>query len=248
MQNNKLTNILQNLGLSENEAKVYLATLSLGLTTILRIAKSAEVKRTTVYSVVESLKLRGLISEELKGWKRYFVAENPEKLEKVLDEKRNNFQNLLPEFLALQNLKGSDALIKYYQGLEAVKNIYNDLLDEIKAHEDYLVIAAQEQWFNLDPKYFQNFIKKRAKLPINIRLLMIDSLISREHQKQEQIFNEKIKILPKNTSLTTNLVITPQKVVIHQLIPPIMAIVIENKSIIQMHQELFEIIWKSIRN
>lgn len=246
MQSSKLTNILQNLGLTENEAKIYLAALSLGPTTILQIARSAEMKRTTVYSVIESLKLKGLISEELKGWKKYFVAESPERLEKVLEEKRNDFQNLLPEFLALQNLKGSDALIKYYQGLEAVKNIYNDLLGEIKAHEDYLVVGAQDQWYQLDPKFFQEFIKRRAKLPINIRLLFTDSEIARKHQQIQEVYNEKIKILPRDTKLTTNLVITPKKVVIHQLTPPIMAIVIENKSIIQMHQELFEIIWKSV--
>lgn len=248
MKNNKLTNILKDLGLTENEAGVYLAALGLGSTSILKIAKSAEIKRTTVYSVVESLKQKGLISEELKGWKKYFVAESPEKLEKVLEEKRNRFKNSLPELLALHNLKGSDSVIKYYEGLESVKNIYLELLQEIKAHEDYLVIGAQDQWHNLDPKFFQDFIKRRAKLPINIRLLLTDSKITREHQKIQSAYNETIKILPKNTKLTTNLIITSKKVVIHQLIPPIMAMIIENPSMVQMHRELFEIVWKSIRN
>lgn len=247
MRNNKLTNTLKDLGLTENEARVYLTALALGSATILKIARAAQIKRTTVYSVVESLKHKGLVSEELKSWKRYFVAETPEKLEKVFEERRKKFKNSLPEFLALYNLKGSDALIKYYEGLEAVKNIYEDLLKNIRAHEDYLVIGAQDQWYKLDPNFFQNFIKRRAKFPINIRLLFTDSKIARQHKRIEKIYNEKIKILPPETSLTTNLVIIPKKVVIHQLTPPVMAMVIENQSMVQMHRELFEIIWRSIR-
>ncbi|MCL5795172.1 MAG: hypothetical protein M1338_02345 [Patescibacteria group bacterium] len=247
MKNNNLITVLKDLGLSDNEAGVYLAALSLGSTTILKIARAANQKRTTVYSVIESLKQKGLMFEELKGWKKLFTAESPEKLEKVLEQKRHNFQQLLPNFLALYNLKGSDSLIKYYQGLEAIKGIYTSILDEIQAHDDYLVIGAQDQWYDLDPKFFDNFIRKRAKLSINIRLLFTDSPIARKHKNVEKIYNEKIKILPKNTQLTTNLVITPKKIIIHQLMPPIIAMVIENPSIVQMHRELFEVIWKSIR-
>ena len=43
------------------------------------------------------------------------------------------------------------------------------------------------------------------------------------------------------------MVITPKKVVIHQLNDPIIAIVIENKNISKMNKEMFEIIWDSIK-
>lgn len=246
MKNAKLTNILQNFGLTSKEADVYLASISLGPTTILKIARTAQIKRTTAYSVIESLKQKGLINIEIRGFKQFFVAENPEKLESIFESRKQQFKDSLPELLALYNLKGQESLIKYYEGLESIKGIYEQLLKEIKPHENYLVTGAQDQWYNLDPDFFQKFIQKRAKLPINIRMLFTDSKIAREHKKDSQNYNEKIKILPADTSLTTNLVITPQKVVIHQLIPPVMAIVIENPSIVKMHQELFEIIWKSI--
>lgn len=246
MAENKLIETLKDIGLSENEAKVYFAALSLGPATILNIARAAEVKRTTVYSVVDSLKQKGLLTIELKGLKQLYVAENPEKLEAILENRKNEFKNNLPEFLAMYNLKGGESFIKYYEGLEATKLIYEDLLKEIRPHEDYLVMGNQERWLELDPKFLQNFIEKRAKLNINIRLLFQDSKLAREHKKFEKNYNEKVKIMPAGTTLAVNSVIIPSKLVIHQLTPPIMAIVIENKSIIQMHKELFEIIWKSI--
>lgn len=85
-----------------------------------------------------------------------------------------------------------------------------------------------------------------AKLDIRIRSILQDSPEARRHKEFEKNYNEAIKILPKDSRLTTNMVIMPKRVVIHQLAPPISAIVIETKSIINMHKELFEIVWMAI--
>lgn len=247
MKTTKLESILINLGLTENEANVYLASLSLGPATILKISQAGNIKRTTVYSVIESLKKKGLMRIELKGWKKLYTAENPEKLEFILEEKKNQLASSLPEFMSLYNLKGGESFIKYYEGLQAVKSVYESLLRDIRPHEDYMIVSDQSKWQELDPKYFLKFLERRAKLNINIRLLLQDSEVARKVQKIQATYNEKIKILPKGTSLVTNLVVIPKRVVIHQLTPPIMAMVIENKSIIKMHQQFFEIMWQSIK-
>ena len=70
--------------------------------------------------------------------------------------------------------------------------------------------------------------------------------MAREYQKQQRQMNMKVKIFPKGTSLVTNLVVMPRRAMVHHLAQPIFAIVIENRSIIQMHQQLFEIMWNSI--
>lgn len=246
MYDAKLIETLREMGLTEHEAQVYFASLSLGPTTILHIAQSAEVKRTTVYSVIESLKLKGLMSIEVKGLKKLFSAAAPEKLESILESRKERFRDLLPEFSALYNLKGGESFIKYYEGLESVKSVYESLIKDIKPHEDYLVISDQQKWQDADKEYFLDFTRRRAKLPINIRLLLQDSQAARDAKKFEKNYNEKVKILPAGTNLTTNLVVTPQRALIHQLVPPILGIVIENKSVIQMHKEMFEIIWKSL--
>lgn len=246
MKNTKLIELLEELGLSENESKVYFASLSLGPATIIKIARTAEIKRTTVYSVVESLKQKGLMSLEIKGFKKLYVAENPDKLETILETRRHRLKNLLPEFSAIYNLKGGESLIKYYEGLESVKGVYEGLIRDVRPHEDYLIVSDQHKWITADKEYFLNFTRRRAKLPINIRLLLQDTPDAREFQKHEKMYNFKIKILPPQTKLNTNLVVIPQRSLIHQLTPPIIAIVIENKSVIQMFREMFEIMWKAI--
>jgi len=246
MQNEHLLNILMELGLSEKEARVYLACLSLGATTVLKIARVTEIKRPSVYPIIERLKNFGLMAEEIKGFKTFYIAESPEKLELILEERKAKFKDSLPDFSKLYNLQGQHEVIKRYDGLQAVKSVYEDLLRTIKPHEDFLIIADQTKWMSLDEKYFTDFIKRRAKLPIRIRMLQIDTPTSRWFKKYEKNFNYTIKFLPKGTELTTNLVVIPEMLVIHQIIPPIMAMVVENKSVIQLHRQLFEVIWQSL--
>lgn len=246
MKNLKLISILEELGLNEKEARVYLAALSLGQVNVFKISKVAEIKRTTVYSILESLKKQGLIRIEIKRLKKMYVAERPEKLEAIINAKKELLRKALPEFSALYNLGGGESFVKYYEGWQANKAIFLELLKEVKPHDDYLVITNQEKWYKLDPKFFQKFIEKRARLNIKIRLLLQDSKIAREHKKLQKNFNEKIKILPRGTVLNTNLIVLQHKIVIHQLITPYIAIVIENKSVVRMCREMFEIIWHSI--
>jgi len=246
MRQNKLVDTLTDLGLSEHEASVYLAALSLGPSTIAKISKAAEIKRTTVYSVVDALQVRGLMNVEVRGLKKLYAASNPEKLDTILDSRKERLKTVLPDFAALYNLKGGESFIKYYEGIEAIKNVYEGLIKNVCPHEDYLIISDQKRWYEVDKAFFDDFSRRRAKLPINIRMLLVDSDTARLWKSREKMLNVKVKFLPKGTELTTNLVVIPRRVVVQQLTPPIFAMVIENQSTIQMFQQMFEILWKSI--
>ena len=246
MQNKALLTILQNLGLSENESRVYLAALSLGPATAISIARAGAINRTTVYPVVESLKQKGLVRLDVRGLKKLYVAASPEMLEQILENRKTEFQKVLPDFLSLYQLEGSESFIKYYEGVAGVKTVYESLLTDVKPHEQYMVIGQQDAWYSADRKYFQKFIERRGKLPINIRLLLKDSTLSREQKKFEKNYNEAIKLLSPKIKLNANIVIIPKKVVLHQLVAPVTAIVIENKSVVQTLQEVFEILWSAV--
>jgi len=241
----KLIHTLLNLGLSENEALVYLGALSLGSANATDIARAAGVKRTTVYNVIEMLKHKGLISQEIKGFKEYYIAEHPNRLKIMLENKNQELRDSIPAFLGMFNLKGSDSTIKYYEGEEAMKLVYEDILANLKRNDFYLAISDTEKFQNLNEKYFSAFLKKRTNLFVQTRLLLQDSALARERKKFEKNVHEQIKILPPNTDLVTNMIIIPDRIIIHQLVPPINAIVITNPSVIQMGKQVFEIIWNS---
>lgn len=244
MKNEKTIDSLRQLGLEEKEAKVYLASLSLGASTILRLSKLSEVKRTTLYEIIDSLEKKGLMKKEVHGFKTLYSAEHPERLENSLESKKLLLNKLLPELEGLYHLKGTESSIKFYSGLPAIKNIYDDLLKDLKPHDFYYAISNIKEWQGLDEDFFlRKHVETRSKMGVDTKLVFLDSETAQYRKKTERNFNEEIKIIPKDSEFHVDLVITPYKLVMFQLHEPLTAILIENKSIIELHREMFELIW-----
>jgi sugar-specific transcriptional regulator TrmB len=248
MSDDGIRRILREIGLSENEATIYLAALTRGPTTALYLSRASGIKRSTVYATLETLQQRGLMHTESRGFKRLFVPENPDKLESVLENRKRLLQGALPELSALFfKLDKNETAIKHYKSLDGIKRVYDSLLAELKPKDFYLVISDQQKCISHDPKYFERFKRERAKMKLSIRLLLQDSPSARRNKPLEGTYNEQIKILPKQYELATNMIIVPHKVIIVQTVEPVLALVIENKSVVQMNKVLFEMIWESIK-
>lgn len=242
----KLLSVLAGAGLSKNQAAVYLAALSHGPSRATELSKFANIKRTTTYPVLQSLQELGLVSTQTKGFKTSYQAESPEKLEALVDEKHRRLKASLAELSTLRNLKRSESEIKYFAGKASIKTVYDGLLEDTNEGEDYLIISSPQTWHELDPKFFNDFIARRAKLKIKIRSLLLDSDVARDYIKNQKTYNLKAKLLPKEMNFTANIVVIPKKVVIHQLVEPIWAMVIEDRNIAKTFSELFEGLWQKI--
>lgn len=241
----KILQTLSDIGLNDQEASTYLSMLSLGPTSVILISRSTGLKRTTTYHVLDSLVQRGLVVLEMNGLKKNFVALHPEKLHTILKSQVLKFETQLEELVSLYNNRTTNLGIRTHLGINAVKHIYEDILDEVNIGSEYLVVSDDQQWFDLDRKFFEHFTEKRSKLKLSIRLLLRDSPTARNHKKFERNFNEKIKIFPANLPFSTNIIITKNKLVLHQLTEPVHAIVIDTKTVIDAHKTMFEMLWNS---
>ncbi len=246
MKKDELTDILIDFGLSEHEALVYLASLSLGPSTVQEIAKKSGVKRTTIYTVIDALKNKGIMTTEVQGLKKLFMAERPERLEGIIEQKKDRLKSMIPELNAIHSLKSGESFIKYYEGIKGVKTVYDEILDGLKPGDEYLILSDMKRFLSMDRRYFTNFIEKRAKLDLKIRTILQDNEDAHYYKQIEKNTNQEVRFLPKEVDLTANLVILPHKLIITQIVEPIISILIENKSMVQMQREQFEIIWKSI--
>ncbi len=240
----KIIDSLTDFGLEKNEATVYLASLSLGPTTILKLANQSGVNRTTVYEIVEALEHKGLMKKEIHGLKTLFSPEHPDRLENTLSRKREALTKLLPELESKYHLKGSGSTIKYYEGLSAIKNLYGDLAHELKPTDFYYVVSNTAEWEAIDDNYFRKehveiFSQKR----VDRRVLFVDSPEAQARKKYERNFNEVVKILPPDSNIHVDLCITPYKLVIFQLHQPLVALVIENETMITTQKVMFELLW-----
>jgi|CXWL01.1.fsa_nt_gi sugar-specific transcriptional regulator TrmB len=131
---------LQEIGLSEKEALVYLALLQVDFGSIHDIAAKTKINRTTVYPVLESLQKKGLVSETQEGKKTLYQAAPPERIETlverqrvVLEENASRLKDIIPQIKSLQRDPGERPIIKYFDGREGA-------------------ISAYEEFYNFDPK------------------------------------------------------------------------------------------------
>jgi sugar-specific transcriptional regulator TrmB len=126
---------LMSIGLSDKEARVYLATLELGPSSVQEIAKKSMVKRATTYVAIESLIDRGLISSFQKGKKRFFSATDPEQLLSVLSEQKKQIEeregvvkSIMKDLQALAVFSCHIPRVSYYEGWDGINSLREDIL------------------------------------------------------------------------------------------------------------------------
>ena len=68
---------------------------------------------------------------------------------KAMIKKRQELKENLSDFSALYNMEKGGGLIKYYEGIEAVKNVHDEILDEMRPGDDYSVISDSKKWMEL---------------------------------------------------------------------------------------------------
>lgn len=117
---------LQEIGLNEKEAAVYLALLQFDSASVVNIAEKTKIKRPTVYAVLELLAKKGLVSEVEIGKKTQYAAEPPERLETYmeqqrvsLDEHARRLKEIIPQIKSIQREGGERPVIKFFDGKEA---------------------------------------------------------------------------------------------------------------------------------
>ena len=171
--------ILQEIGLTEGEAKVYLALLRLGVTKTGQLAKEASVSLSKVYTILDRLIKKGLAANVLRGKVKHFTAIEPkrvleymEKRKKEIEEKTELVKRIMPELELEKKLSTKKAGAVVYDGFNAVTNFFRGIIDELKRGEAYYVIGGG---YGNDIKgvrpFFHNHHTKRAKKGIKLKML-----------------------------------------------------------------------------
>ena len=119
-----LNKVLQNYGLEEKEAKVYLALLKIGETTATRISEETDLDRTLMYQITNKLIEKGLVAYIIKNNVKYFSAADPEILIKNLKEKELDLKKALPNLKEIQKTIQKGIKIEIYRGRKGIKTAF----------------------------------------------------------------------------------------------------------------------------
>lgn len=244
------TAIVEQAGLSSNEAKVYFALLELDQSTATPIVKKSGIPNSKIYPVLEKLISKGLVSYVVKNNVKYFQASDTRSLIDMLDKKENEIRKQKKEmekFVEQIELKRKLAKQKQeatvYEGISGVKAALNTMLNSVGSGNEYNVFTLGEELAEKPViNFLRNFHKKRRMMKVNARLVANSSIRSAINRHYG---SEKLKIRFTSAKLPTGVFIYNDCVMTVVWGEAPTAFVIKSASNAQRYKDFFEQVWRN---
>jgi predicted transcriptional regulator len=145
--------ILEELGLSQNEAKIYESLIEIGESTVSELSNRSKIHRRNIYDSINRLIEKGLVFQVIGRGDKLYKPVAPNKLMELVDEKRTRLEKIMPELVERYEKQPQLEAAYIYKGIEGFKNFLRDMLN---TEEDGYFIGAKGAWF--DPK-LETFLK-----------------------------------------------------------------------------------------
>jgi len=244
---------LYQFGLSNKEAGVYLSSLNMGPASVQDLSHKAKVNRATTYVVIEALTQKGLMSTFVKGKKRYYSAETPERLMSILqlkrqeiNEKEKELSEALPLLMALFNVEGAKPQIRYLEGIEGLattreqfEKLEGEFVQIINFDEAREIAELQEGQ--------EQHIKNISKTSTPSRVLLVTN--DQDFSHIPDIANSEIRIISaKDFPLQGEITVRQDHIFLFSYRSAVLSVVIRSKEISGAILTLFNLAWQGSKN
>jgi HTH-type transcriptional regulator, sugar sensing transcriptional regulator len=246
------TEILQNIGLTEGEIRVYLALIKLGPSTTGPIVDRSEVSSSKIYNILERLIQKGLISYTIKEKTRHYQAENPLKIKNYIDKKEKSLQQqkkeinkLIPELQQQMQTQKTIAEAQIYKGFKGIQTIIDNSYNSLKKGETFYALGIPSYQ---EPKYHEYWSKedhpRRIKLGIKVKLLFNLNTPKEVLKNRNSFWGSEARYMPIPIETPSWILIYKDTAVIILQGDEPMAIEITNPKIAHSFKEYFDAFWK----
>jgi sugar-specific transcriptional regulator TrmB len=159
---------LNQIGLKDKKAEVYLACLEAGGATAYLIAKKVGLKRPTTYDIINQLMKEGLVYKTMHGNIKHYSPADPQKLLFSIQEKEKKAKSIMDDLQNLYNSPKSKPFIRYFEDKEGIKEMYEDSLRSLKKGDEILGYVGEDVARYL-PEYADDYVRRRVEKRIRFR-------------------------------------------------------------------------------
>ncbi len=237
---------LVDFGLSEKEAKVYIALLELEIAPVNEVAKASGINRSSTYVVLEGLKKKGLVSVSDDKNIRQYIATSPEILANMAETQaekhervKKSIHNLVPELKALFKGTKKKPLVKVFEGPQGLLSAY---ADSFTSKEKLIRVSSSSVSTEKKiPEYMVEYVKKRYQAGLRMKgIHPIGDMFDKLAGLIPAGFDEMVAIPRENFSFTADLAIYDNKIGYISNDEGI-AIVIESKEMADVMKSVFDL-------
>jgi len=230
--------LLERLGMNENEIKIYLFLLRTGESTAPEISKNTGIDKATIYRGLDNLIKLGFVSEITVNKIKRFTASPPHKLIDKTEELKEELEKVVPELQKLSTLQRTTAQVELYQGKEGIKTVLRDILESGKP---YVMMGHVETFFDEIPVYCDIWISRIEKQDVRGKVLC---------PKEEFVKiakNEELRYMPKELTSLISTWIYGDKTAQFIMTTPAYVVLIKNKDVAESNMKIFNYLWKKAK-
>lgn len=191
---------------------------------------------------------KGIVGTILKDKKTHFQAMEPKRLLDFFNEKtakiesqKKELEKAIPILENFSKTQKNKAIL--YEGLNAIKNFYRNILEELKQGEEYYVMGVNYGDSLAGVKeFFENYHRQRAKKGIRVKMLVNHDaknlLVKTIHSKS------KVRFLPQYLMNNMIILFYKNKSFIFFLARDAIGLFIENREVAKGFKSYFDAFWK----
>ncbi len=232
--------IFKKLGLTANETDIYLTLLRHGEMGVYQLASKSGFHRQICYDALERLLDKGFVSYIVKDNKKYFKPIEPQKIHDFIEEKKEEFDLVLPQLEEIYNREKEETKVEVIKGKLVLRMIYNDILKTIQETKKGLLAMGidEEKFLEYDRIAIKQYISKIRKLKLKEKLLSKESskTFFEGPQSEYRLLSDHL-FNPNPTHIYGD------KVAIILWGEPMHGIIMENKQVTDAYRKYFQILW-----
>ena len=240
--------LLEEIGLTKGEIKVYLTLLKLGETTTGKIIEEAQISSGKIYEILEKLIKKGLATYSIKGKTKYFSATSPNRIldylhekEKSIKEKEQELIKELPALLSIEKAGKKDYETNLFKGFKGIQTAIFEALEDLTEKDEVLamgIISHKKEQYNL---LWQRWHKERINNKIICKAIFYDKNTDYYRAFTKMKFTE-VKVLKGITPSAIDII--GKRVLIFTYGEEASCLSIKNPEIAQSFKTFFETMWK----
>jgi sugar-specific transcriptional regulator TrmB len=236
---------LQAIGLTAEHAQLYLAGLQLGSAPASEYAKVTGMNRITAYTMLEDLAHHGRFTVVKKLRAKYYVPVPPEYLATEARKNADALHRALPELRSLRGSEYRKPHVRFFEGWEGVRRVYDDTL---RAKGELLNFANSAVVRRYWPAYDEEYVAERVRRGIHLRGIAPDDATGRRVHGEDRQKLREIRLVPsKDFDFRNEINVYDSTVAICSFSgsgKDMFGVIIESTEVAETQRQIFEMAWR----
>lgn len=240
--------VLTDIGLHETEVRFYLAALELGQASIRDIAQKAGISRTNAYDVFSRLLEQRLVSEISQSGDRLMliVAESPQRVLEIVEERRKKLEAVMPELLSLHNRTPAKPNVRYYQGEDGIKAVLEQTLG-CRSKSLLGILSMCDLYEVPGRQWMDEYVERRINAGVHLRVVRSSNKDLHPFWSQSEAELRTVRYAPPDFNFTMTTYIYGNTVALISSRKENFAMTIDSAELAVMQTGLFEMLWDASR-